>query len=82
MHKPTSKDVLFRELHTEFKAKTLTVETVQSKFDEGAITPVQYAILMDLLDSKHLITDKEALYHFRTTYAVNIPDLNIKPILA
>jgi hypothetical protein len=82
MHKPTSKDILFRKLHTEFKAKTLTVITVQSKFEEEAITPVQYAVLMDLLGSKHLITDIEALYHFRTTYAVNIPDLNIQPILA
>ncbi len=82
MRKPTASGKLFRQLHAELKAKTLTLETVQSKFDEGALAPVHYAILMDLLGSKNLITDKEALYHFRTTYAVKIPDLYIKPILA
>jgi hypothetical protein len=79
MRKPSASGIIFHELHQALKTKTLTVETVQHKFEEGVLAPVHYAILMDLLGSKHLITDKEALYHFRTTYAVNIPDLNISP---
>ncbi len=76
---PEQSSKLFFSLRSEFYSNDLTVEKVQKCFVKQALKPVHYAILMDKLGAKDLITDKEALYHFRDHLGVKMPKIKIIP---
>jgi hypothetical protein len=79
MTTPEQSSKLFFSLRSEFYSCELTIEKVQKLFEDQSLNPIHYAILMDKLGAKDLITDKAALYHFRDTLGVNMPKIKIVP---
>ncbi len=70
---------LYFILRSDFYSGTLTVDKVEMLFAKKDLAPVHYALLMDKLGAKDLITDKEALKHFRDTLGVKMPKIKIVP---